>query len=239
MEYKNWMKGIVVAAALVSGVAQAGTVSPALTGVVTITDGGTNTWNLPSSYSSNGNGTFDYSGSVSNTSLWSFAWGITVNPDPFIDASLTITNNTSITKHFDLLFTLPVGSPFTSGQMSGSLSGSFKDFNNDGSASLNNVDWNGLIDSTNAMSLFGGSFSCGGAGCIGNIGTVSDGPLSSGPVNTSIGTHLVFDLSAGDQASFTSHFEVVPTVVPIPAAVWLFGSGLLGLGALARRRRFT
>ena len=27
------------------------------------------------------------------------------------------------------------------------------------------------------------------------------------------------------------------TVVPLPAAVWLFGSGLMGLGALARRRR--
>jgi hypothetical protein len=26
-------------------------------------------------------------------------------------------------------------------------------------------------------------------------------------------------------------------VVPIPAAVWLFGSGLLGLAALARRRK--
>ena len=240
MELKNWLKGIVAAAALTTAAAHAGTVTdPSLTGVVTITDGGTNVWNLPGSYTAGTDGTFDYSGSVSNASLWSFAWGITVNPDPFIDASLTITNNTSITKHFDLLFTLPVGSSFSSGQMSGSLTSSFKDFNSDGTASLNNIDWNGLIDGANAMSLFGGSFSCGGPGCIFNIGTVSDGPLSSGPVNTSIGTHLVFDLSAGDQASFTSHFEVVPTVVPVPAAVWLFGSGLFGLGALARRRRST
>ncbi len=27
------------------------------------------------------------------------------------------------------------------------------------------------------------------------------------------------------------------SVVPVPAAVWLFGSGLLGLAAVARRRR--
>lgn len=237
MEHNYWLKGLVVAAALVSGVAHAGTVTnPSLTGVVTITDGGTNTWNLPGTYTSNGDGTFDYSGSVSNPNLWGFNWAITVNPDPYIDATLTITNNTSITKHFDFLFTLPVGSPLASGQMSGSLSGSFKDLNNSGSASLNNINWNGLIDGSNAMSLFGGNFSCGGAGCIFNIGTVSDGPLPSGPVNTNIGTHLVFDLSAGDQASFTSHFEVVPTVVPIPGAVWLFGSGLLGLGAFVRRR---
>jgi hypothetical protein len=27
------------------------------------------------------------------------------------------------------------------------------------------------------------------------------------------------------------------TVIPLPAAVWLFGSGLMGLIALARRKR--
>jgi len=238
MEYKNWLKGIVVAATLVSGVAHAGTVAPALTGVVTITDGGQATWNLPNSYSPNGDGTFDYAGSVSNPSLWGFTWNITVNPDPFIDATLTITNNTSSTKHFDFLFTLPVGSPFASGLKSGNLSGSFKDLNNSGSVSLGNFDWHGQIDGTDAMSLISGTFGCGGAGCIGSIGTVSDGPLNSGPVNSTIGTHIVFDLSAGDQASFTSHFEVVPTVVPIPGAVWLFGSGLLGLAGIARRKKF-
>lgn len=36
-----------------------------------------------------------------------------------------------------------------------------------------------------------------------------------------------------------SNDGMAPTVVPLPAAVWLFGSGLLGLGALARRRRST
>jgi len=32
---------------------------------------------------------------------------------------------------------------------------------------------------------------------------------------------------------------MAPTVVPLPAAAWLLGSGLLGLGALTRRRRST
>ena len=31
--------------------------------------------------------------------------------------------------------------------------------------------------------------------------------------------------------------DIVNTVVPVPAAVWLFGSGLLGLVGVARRRR--
>jgi len=34
-----------------------------------------------------------------------------------------------------------------------------------------------------------------------------------------------------------SNDGMMPTVVPLPAAAWLFGSGLLGLGALTRRRR--
>lgn len=33
------------------------------------------------------------------------------------------------------------------------------------------------------------------------------------------------------------YFEVVPVVVPVPAAVWLFGSGLIGLIGVARRKR--
>ena len=35
--------------------------------------------------------------------------------------------------------------------------------------------------------------------------------------------------------SYALHLE--GTVVPIPAAVWLFGSGLLGLGGLVARRK--
>ncbi len=31
--------------------------------------------------------------------------------------------------------------------------------------------------------------------------------------------------------------DIVNTVIPVPAAVWLFGTGLLGLVAVARRRR--
>ena len=31
-------------------------------------------------------------------------------------------------------------------------------------------------------------------------------------------------------------FELTPTAVPVPAAAWLFGSGLAGLAAVRRRR---
>jgi hypothetical protein len=43
-----------------------------------------------------------------------------------------------------------------------------------------------------------------------------------------------FDLMYGEWTSL--NLTVVPTVVPVPAAVWLFGSGLLGLVGIARAR---
>ncbi len=239
IKHRYKLIGIAAAVALFSVTAYAGTVTnPLLSGTVTISDGSTATWNLPSSapYTTNPDGTFSYVGSVSNPLLWAFTWNVTVDPDPLISATFGITNNTGIAKHFDLLFTLPVGSPFgTPAQKSGSLGASFQDLNNSGSVTLSNISWNGQIDGSNAMPLFSGDFGCGGAGCTGNIFPVSDGPLSSTGVNTNIGIHLSFDLTAGDKATFTTSFEVVP--VPLPAAAWLFGSGLLGLGAFARRRQ--
>lgn len=237
MIHHKTLVAIGVAVALLSGTANAGTVTnPMLSGSVMISDGTTTTWNLPSNtpYTTNPDGTFNYTNSLNN-GTWGFTWDIKVDPDPLISASLAITNNTSTTKHFDLLFTLPVGSSFPSPALkSGSLGATFQDLNLSGAATLSNISWFGTIDGVNAMSLFSGDFSCGGAGCVGNILPVSDGPLASAGVNTNIGLHLAFDLTAGDRANFTTSFEVVP--VPLPAAVWLLGSGLLGLVGFARRR---
>lgn len=237
LKHKNLLIGT-VAAVLFSSTAFAGTVTdPALTGSATITNGATNNWTFNDTATPNLDGTFTYDGTVSG-SVWTFSWDIDVDPDPFINATLGITNNTAVTKHFDILFTLPVGSPFASGTKSGSMSATFQDLNGSGLVSLTNVNWSGRIDGVDAMSLtaFDGTCGPGSPGCIGSLGTVSDGPLPSGAVNTNIGIHLAFDLTAGDKATFTNFFEVVPVVVPIPAAMWLFGSGLFGLGALARRR---
>lgn len=54
--------------------------------------------------------------------------------------------------------------------------------------------------------------------------------------NVFFGAHVAgFDDGAGN----TSAFFGGSTPVPLPAAAWLFGSGLLGLAGLARRRRST
>lgn len=45
------------------------------------------------------------------------------------------------------------------------------------------------------------------------------------------------DDGAGDQYSYTWSFNGQAPAVPVPAAVWLFGSGLAGLAGLARSRK--
>jgi len=47
-------------------------------------------------------------------------------------------------------------------------------------------------------------------------------------------------LESGEIAWIEKKFSVtVPGIVPVPAAVWLFGSGLLGLIGIARRKKTT
>lgn len=36
---------------------------------------------------------------------------------------------------------------------------------------------------------------------------------------------------------YVIEYESATAVVPVPAAVWLFGSGLLGLAVVARRKK--
>jgi hypothetical protein len=52
---------------------------------------------------------------------------------------------------------------------------------------------------------------------------------------------LAFDNLNGAQSMYgewtSLNLTVVPTVVPVPAAVWLFGSGLMGLAGIARRKK--
>ncbi len=238
INFKGLTLGVAVVTGLLSATAHAGTITnPLLSGTVIISNGPTNTWQFPSNttYTTNPDGTFTYENSLNNNT-WGFTWDITVDPDPLLSGTLGITNNTTITKHFDILFTLPVGTAFgPPASMSGSLEAAFQDLNLSGAATLSNISWSGLIDGAAAMSLFGGDFTCGGAGCNGNIFPVSDGPLASSGVNSNIGLHLSFDLSAGDRATFNTAFEVTP--IPLPAAFWLLGSGLLGVVAVARKKK--
>jgi len=169
------------------------------------------------------------------TPLWDYSWSLTVDPDPFIAGSFTVTNTSTMMQTFDIKFGLPVSPSFTDGYQLGSLSGSFSDANNDNSATLNLNLWSGLIDDTAYMNLFAFGGSCIGTGCSVDIAEVSQGPSAfNGPVNNTIGIHMNFGLSAGDSVTFNTLYEVTP--VPLPAAIWLFGGGLISLLGFARRR---
>lgn len=64
-------------------------------------------------------------------------------------------------------------------------------------------------------------------------------PLQSGSyVITLAGAHLTTTIQPGDAVNYQVTFEVASTSpVPIPAAVWLFGSGMLGLVGVARHKK--
>ena len=76
------------------------------------------------------------------------------------------------------------------------------------------------------------SFS-GSPGLIGtDILTMFDNDLPAGNWFATDGSDLAGLVLYGEAA-----IDTVETVIPIPAAVWLFGSGLLGLVGIARRRK--
>lgn len=180
-------------------------------------------------------GVVTFSGSSGLDSVGSIDWSVTADPDPFIDATFTITNTSTATQTIGLLFTLPILAPPGPVLKSGSLAASFVDGGDDGAATLNIINWDGLIDGAVAMELFSGGVTCGGTGCNGSIGPVSDALVDPNGANTSIGIDVLFSLTAEDTATFNTRFEVA--AVPVPAAVWLFGSGLLGLIGIARRKK--
>jgi len=187
-----------------------------------------------------GGGTYRFMGNdlANNGSIdvWDYDWMITANADPFIESVFTITNLTGGTQTFNVSFGLPISPGFNPAYKSGSLDIGFEDTGGSAGAGVTLNSWDGLIDGSSAMTLFAASIPCAGSGCTGSIGPVSDGPLLHiAGVSTDIGLAMNFDLSAGDTITVTTRFEVTP--VPLPAAVWLFGSGMLGIIGITRRKK--
>lgn len=78
--------------------------------------------------------------------------------------------------------------------------------------------------------------------CLSNykVGTTASYTLDSFSFdgsNVSWQVHNVLPSPQLGGANVTTTFNYAGTAVPVPAAAWLFGSGLLGLAGTARRRR--
>jgi hypothetical protein len=199
---------------------------------------------------SNGNSTFGYAGTVTNSlndAGFSLSWGLLVNPDPFIVGNLVVTNTSNATQTFFLDVSLPIGAALASTLVGGSVTGTVTDLTGDG-ATLSSVGagdsiYEALTDvnpdftgGNLAGQLLTGASASSGAFQSATIGPAEFGgpaipSLAFGPVTTNIAIRLEFTLTAGDSASFTSLFVVVPA----PAGALAFAAfGLVGAG---RRRR--
>lgn len=194
----------------------------------------------------NGDGTFtdvNVVGSMSG-SLWDATWDWTGNADPFVTNNFTVTNTTSTTQTFIITSTIGVVPIGPASLTSGSFGGSITD-NNDDTATISttsNAIYTALIDGASYQTLHNSPFSTttsvGGTSPFGFVDFGLPPNSQPGPaINSSIGIRMEFTLTPGDSASVTSRFEV--EAVPVPAAVWLFGSGLLGLIGVARRKKVS
>ncbi len=115
------------------------------------------------------------------------------------------------------------------------------------------ITWNGI----DFISLGGGTQDCGTASdgvCVNGVGDDISGVFDNGTgkavitcaIDCAEGDTYTLDYTAvvpqADPSNFggvlySLHLEGVVSSVPVPAAIWLFGSGLLGLVGVARRRK--
>lgn len=176
---------------------------------------------------------------------------LTLDSDPSVLAITAVTNTSAVTQTFVINVTLPIAPAFGPPSLiQGSISGSLTDtssatgFGTVGSASLAAVTgssvYSGLIDGSSVRTLLDDPFS---VAVLVNNGSSVIGPADFGiPVResiavattTDIGIELRFELSAGDSASFTSVFDVIP--IPEPNTAGLVGLGLM-VFAVRRHRR--
>ncbi len=93
--------------------------------------------------------------------------------------------------------------------------------------------WNGTSFNQGSSSDLVAGSECAAANCTTAITTTYD--EMTGEFTASWDAIVVSGAFGGQLASWTIEGNV--SAVPVPAAVWLFGSGLVGLAAVARRRK--
>lgn len=169
------------------------------------------------------------------------SWSLSMDSDPFITNNFTLTNTSGVTQTFSLGATIGVAPAIPNGAMRGSVGFSLTDNNGNGAtlASSGTSIYRGMIDGNVARTLWDPvtSFTA-------PFGSTSSSNFFGFPVretapesvDSTIGLFITFSLTSGDSVAFTSNFDVEPAAVPVPAAAWLFGFGLLAVAGIARRK---
>lgn len=178
-----------------------------------------------------------YRGGFSSLNSWSLTWDCVVNPDPFVDATINVTNNSNATQTFVLFMPLniiPVGpGSVMDGSVSASLSS--QSFINPAMLAAPGGEsvYQAYIDGGLVKTLWDPGYSLV-AAPLASAGDTTNFNNQIGPAaNLQLALQLKFTLSAGDSASVTGIFNIVP--VPGPASLALFG--LFGTIVGGRRRR--
>jgi len=181
-----------------------------------------------------------YVGGLSNE-FWTLTWDCIVNDDPFVVATINVTNNAASTQSFSNYMSLPIGVQVNPAVMNGSVSANL--INNSpfssGASLASGADpiYQAFLDpganppAASAARTMWNGFSLTTPQFVPN-GTANDafaGEIGP-PALSSIALRLAFDLSAGDTASVTGVFEVL---VPGPAGFAAFAV----FGMIGRRRR--
>jgi len=184
-------------------------------------------------------------GMMTMEGMWTWTWdSITLERDPHVSFVGGFVNIGMMATDFVFAISTPISPALPSTLYGGSTNVTYGDANFDGLGGLSNdtsanpaytgtIDGSGILNmlaSLNLAPAFPGDTTQSASEVQGLPGPT----LPDGAANSTIGILHRFNLSAGDQATFNSTFQVV---IPEPGTIALLATGLAGLVLLGRGRR--